>query len=67
MVEESTFLPFVRKAFAQKRKTLANNLRAAGFSAAAIGAALEIAGIDSRVRAETLPIEDLAALWRALQ
>ncbi len=66
-VEESTFLPFVRKAFAQKRKTLANNLRAAGFPAAAIAAALELATADSRLRAEAMPIEDLAALWRALQ
>jgi 16S rRNA (adenine1518-N6/adenine1519-N6)-dimethyltransferase len=66
-VEESTFLPFVRKAFSQKRKTLANNLRAAGFSAAAIAAAFDLAVIDSRVRAEALPVEDLAALWRALQ
>jgi 16S rRNA (adenine1518-N6/adenine1519-N6)-dimethyltransferase len=66
-VEESTFLPFVRRAFAQKRKTLANNLRSAGFPAAAIAAALELATADSRVRAEAMPIEDLAALWRALQ
>jgi 16S rRNA (adenine1518-N6/adenine1519-N6)-dimethyltransferase len=66
-VEESTFLPFVRKAFSQKRKTLANNLRAAGFSAAAIAAAFNLAVIDSRVRAEALPVEDLAALWHALQ
>jgi 16S rRNA (adenine1518-N6/adenine1519-N6)-dimethyltransferase len=66
-VEESTFLPFVRKAFAQKRKTLANNLRAAGFSAGAIAAAFELTAIDSRVRAEALPIETLASLWRALK
>jgi 16S rRNA (adenine1518-N6/adenine1519-N6)-dimethyltransferase len=66
-VEESTFLPFVRKAFAQKRKTLANNLRAAGFSAAAIARALDLAKIDSRIRAEALSVEDLATLWHALQ
>ena len=66
-LEESTFLPFARKAFAQKRKTLANNLRAAGFSAAATSAALGRAGIDARARAEALPIEDLASLWLALQ
>ena len=66
-VDESTFLPFVRKVFAQKRKTLANNLRAAGFSAPAISAALDQAKIDARARAEALPIEDLASLWRALQ
>jgi 16S rRNA (adenine1518-N6/adenine1519-N6)-dimethyltransferase len=66
-VDESAFLPFVRKVFAQKRKTLANNLRAAGFSAAATSAALDRARIDSRARAEALPIEDLASLWRVLQ
>jgi 16S rRNA (adenine1518-N6/adenine1519-N6)-dimethyltransferase len=66
-VEEAAFLPFVRKAFSQKRKTLANNLRAAGFAADAIDAALNLTSIDSRVRAEALPIEDIAALWRALR
>lgn len=35
-VDESAFLSFLRKAFAQKRKTLANNLRAAGIPLAAI-------------------------------
>jgi 16S rRNA (adenine1518-N6/adenine1519-N6)-dimethyltransferase len=66
-VEESTFLPFVRKVFAQKRKTLSNNLRAAGFAPAMIASALREAAIDSRARAEALSIETLAALWRALQ
>jgi 16S rRNA (adenine1518-N6/adenine1519-N6)-dimethyltransferase len=66
-VDESSFLPFVRKVFAQKRKTLSNNLRAAGFAPPAIEEALGSAGIDSRARAEQLPIETLAALWRVLQ
>jgi 16S rRNA (adenine1518-N6/adenine1519-N6)-dimethyltransferase len=66
-VEESTFLPFVRKAFAQKRKTFVNNLRAAGFSANSISAALNEAQIDSRVRAEALPVEALASIWHALR
>jgi 16S rRNA (adenine1518-N6/adenine1519-N6)-dimethyltransferase len=66
-VEEQSFLPFVRKIFAQKRKTLSNNLRAAGFSPDAIGSALISAGIDARARAEALSIETLAALWKALQ
>jgi len=65
-VDEATFAPFIRKAFAQKRKTLVNNLRAAGFSSAAIAAALAHAEIDPRARAEALPIDALAALWRAL-
>jgi 16S rRNA (adenine1518-N6/adenine1519-N6)-dimethyltransferase len=66
-VEEATFAPFIRKAFAQKRKTLVNNLRAAAISPAAIAAALTQAAIDPRARAEALSIETLAALWRALQ
>lgn len=66
-VEEAGFLRFVRQAFAQKRKTLANNLRATGFAPAAATAAMEQAGIDPKARAEALSIEDLAALWRNLE
>jgi len=65
-VEEESFLRFVRQAFAQKRKTLANNLRAAGVAPGAAAAALEKAAIDQRVRAESLPIDALAELWQAL-
>lgn len=63
-VEESTFLRFVAQAFAQKRKTLANNLRAAGVAPADAFDALARAGIDPLARAESLSIELLAALWR---
>jgi 16S rRNA (adenine1518-N6/adenine1519-N6)-dimethyltransferase len=66
-LDEVSFLPFVRKAFAQKRKTLANNLRAAGIPPAAVAAALARAAIDPHARAEALPIEALAALWHSLQ
>jgi 16S rRNA (adenine1518-N6/adenine1519-N6)-dimethyltransferase len=66
-LDEKTFLPFVRKVFAQKRKTLANNLRAAGFAPALIVIAMAAASIDPRARAEELSIETLAALWRALE
>jgi 16S rRNA (adenine1518-N6/adenine1519-N6)-dimethyltransferase len=66
-VDEETFLPFIRKVFAQKRKTLSNNLRAAGFTPAAIVAAMAGTEIDSRARAEELPVESLATLWRGLQ
>ncbi len=45
-VDEAGFLAFVRKVFAQKRKTLANNLRGAGFWPASISAALTQAAID---------------------
>lgn len=65
-VEEDGFLRFVRQAFAQKRKTLANNLRAAGIAPQKAAAALAGAGIEPQARAESLPIETLAALWRVL-
>ena len=65
-VDETGFLRFLRQAFAQKRKTLGNNLRAAGLSPAAAASALAQAGIDPRTRAEALPLETLAALWRGV-
>ena len=65
-VEEESFLPFVRQAFAQKRKTLANNLRAAGYTPQAIQDALAGAGLPAQARAEELAIEALAALHLAL-
>lgn len=66
-VDESNFAPFIRKVFAQKRKTLVNNLRAAGVPSASIASALSEAGIEPRARAEALSIETLAALWRSLE
>lgn len=66
-VDESKFLPFVRTAFAQKRKTLANNLRAAGLAPSATIAAMQQAGIDPQARAESLSLESFALLYRALK
>ena len=65
-VKEASFLRFLRQAFAQKRKTLANNLRAAGVASAAAAAALAQAEIGAQARAEAVPVENLAALWRGL-
>ena len=65
-VEEIGFLRFVGQVFAQKRKTLANNLRAAAVAPALAHDALAKAGIDQKARAESLGIEALAALWREL-
>jgi 16S rRNA (adenine1518-N6/adenine1519-N6)-dimethyltransferase len=53
----------VRAAFGQRRKTLANALRGAGFPDPA--AACAAAGIDPRARAETLAPEAFLALARA--
>jgi 16S rRNA (adenine1518-N6/adenine1519-N6)-dimethyltransferase len=61
-VEEGVFFRFARQAFAQKRKTLANNLRAAGYDPPATRAAFTAAGIPLQARAEELSIETLAAL-----
>jgi 16S rRNA (adenine1518-N6/adenine1519-N6)-dimethyltransferase len=66
-VEQASFLRFVRAAFAQKRKTLANNLRAAEIPPAIVAAALVQAAIDPMARAEALSIEDFAALWHCLK
>ncbi|MGA8041231.1 MAG: 16S rRNA (adenine(1518)-N(6)/adenine(1519)-N(6))-dimethyltransferase RsmA [Terracidiphilus sp.] len=65
-VDESAFLAFLRQAFALKRKTLANNLRAAGYTQAEAAQALSAAHIDPRSRAEALSIETLAELWKQL-
>jgi 16S rRNA (adenine1518-N6/adenine1519-N6)-dimethyltransferase len=66
-LDELRFLPFVRTVFAQKRKTLANNLRAAQIPAAEVTAALARAEIDPQARAEGLSVDALASLWHALQ
>jgi 16S rRNA (adenine1518-N6/adenine1519-N6)-dimethyltransferase len=72
-IDQTTFLPFLRSVFAQKRKTIANNLRAAGhssreagLSSPAIASALVRANIPPNARAEQLSIESLATLFRAL-
>ncbi len=66
-VKEGSFLRMVKMAFAQKRKTLANNLRGAGIDAEAAAAALDRAGLGRQARAESLSIEALARLWRELR
>jgi 16S rRNA (adenine1518-N6/adenine1519-N6)-dimethyltransferase len=66
-VEPQTFLPFLRQSFAQKRKTLAKNLRAAGFEPASITNGLEAAGIPPTARAEEIHLERMASLLKALR
>lgn len=65
-VDKEGFQRFLRQAFAQKRKTLANNLRAAGVAPATATAAMASAGIEAQARAEAVPVEALAALWQRL-
>jgi 16S rRNA (adenine1518-N6/adenine1519-N6)-dimethyltransferase len=59
------FFEFVKLCFAQKRKTLWNNLRTAVGDETA-RAALAAAGIAPRTRAEELSVPQFAALYRAL-
>jgi 16S rRNA (adenine1518-N6/adenine1519-N6)-dimethyltransferase len=66
-VEESSFLILARQAFAQKRKTLSNNLRAAGLRPESTQLALSRAAINPQSRAEELSLERFAALHKALQ
>jgi 16S rRNA (adenine1518-N6/adenine1519-N6)-dimethyltransferase len=61
-VDEKAFIAFARVAFAQKRKTLANNLRAAGYDAAEIQLALANTAVSPQARAEALSLEALARL-----
>jgi len=65
-VDEGPFIAFLKRAFAQKRKTLLNNLRAQD-EEAAIRAALKSAGLRSDVRAEAMSLEKTAAVFRALR
>jgi len=66
-IEEAPFIAFLKQSFAQKRKTLSNNLRAAGKPSEAIAAAFAATQISPQVRAEALSLTELAAIWRALQ
>ena len=65
-IHEASFITFVKQAFAQKRKTLANNLRAAKLENDAIHDAISSCSINEKARAEDLTLDEFAALWRAL-
>jgi 16S rRNA (adenine1518-N6/adenine1519-N6)-dimethyltransferase len=65
-VPEEAFLNFLRLSFGQKRKTLSNNLKPQ-YDAKVLRAALQANDIDASVRAEALPLETSAALFRALE
>jgi 16S rRNA (adenine1518-N6/adenine1519-N6)-dimethyltransferase len=64
-VDAVGFDTFLKRTFAQKRKTLQNNLRAAGYSAEQLAGAWP-AGIPPQARAESLSLEAMAELYRAL-
>ncbi len=64
--EESIFRMTVRMAFAQRRKTLWNNLRAAGFVEEALDPVFSKTGIQRGRRAETLSVGEFSLLAREL-
>jgi 16S rRNA (adenine1518-N6/adenine1519-N6)-dimethyltransferase len=64
-VNATGFNGFLRQCFAQKRKTLQNNLRAAGYAVEDISAAWP-ASIPAQARAESLALEPMAELYRTL-
>jgi 16S rRNA (adenine1518-N6/adenine1519-N6)-dimethyltransferase len=64
-VDAAGFNNFLRRCFAQKRKTLQNNLRAAGYSVEELSAAWP-AGIPAQARAESLALKPMAELYRSL-
>jgi 16S rRNA (adenine1518-N6/adenine1519-N6)-dimethyltransferase len=65
-VEPKTFIPFLKVAFAMKRKTLLNNLKAL-YPSAQIKAALEETAIRSDARAEAMSLDQTARLFHQLQ
>ncbi len=64
-VEPAGFLEFLKLSFGQKRKTLVNNLKAR-YPEREIRSALQKAGGRADVRAEALPLEKAAAVFRLL-
>ena len=65
-VDESGFLRFLKTLFAQKRKTVSNNLKAA-YDSRAAASALARTGIAPSARAEAISLEDMARLYRELK
>ena len=64
-VTEDGFIDFLKLSFGQKRKTLWNNLKSQ-YRPELLKTALERVGVKPNVRAETLPLEKSAALFREL-
>ena len=64
--DDSAFLRFVQSCFAQKRKTLRNNLLALAPDES-VREVINAAGLPQAARAEELPIEEFAILWRQMR
>lgn len=65
-VLEKGFMDFLKLSFGQKRKTLWNNLKSS-YAEPKLRAALSKTRIKANTRAETLTLEESAALFRALR
>ena len=65
-VDAAGFDAFLKQAFAQKRKTLENNLRFAGYAAERLAASWP-EGMARQVRAEAVALEPMAELYRRLR
>lgn len=64
-VDEEGFIAFLKISFAQKRKTLFNNLKLQ-YDANAVKRALAAASVKADVRSEALPLEKMARIYRQL-
>lgn len=60
--DENLFFRVVRAAFSLRRKMLSNSLKNMGIKGEQVTKWLELAGVDGKRRAETLSLEDFAAL-----
>jgi 16S rRNA (adenine1518-N6/adenine1519-N6)-dimethyltransferase len=71
LVDEDFFIRLIRDAFAQRRKTLINNLKKSklleGVSEVDIIDALDVSGIDGRRRGETLSVKEFGQLSNILK
>jgi 16S rRNA (adenine1518-N6/adenine1519-N6)-dimethyltransferase len=65
-VDAKGFDGFLKRAFAQKRKTLKNNLQFAGYEAETLAWCWP-EGLDAQVRAEQASLEAMAELYRGLR
>jgi len=65
--DERFFFRVVRGAFSQRRKTLPNSLKSAGFPSDGLAEKILFAGIDPKRRGETLELEEFAALASVLR
>ena len=65
-IQPAEFIAFLKTAFAMKRKTLLNNLKK-DYGEEAIRNSLKDAGVRMDVRAEALPLETTAQIFRKLK